>query len=106
VLAPVPAPEKATAKTPIKAVIKEPAKGQVVVAATSTCEPDADWKRGARATLEELARRAAKSNPDLMMWAADEEQAISPAISSASTRGECAVVEARLAEFKRKLKTP
>ncbi len=104
-LAPAPSPEKSGPKAVVKTVVKVPPSGQVVIAATSTCEPDADWKRGARATLDELARRAAKTSPDLMMWAADEEQAISPAISSASTRGECAAVEARLADFKRKLKT-
>lgn len=68
------------------------------------CEPDADWKRSARMTLEELTRHAAKAGPELALWASDEEAAISPAIASASTKGDCSFVDKRLTAFAEKLK--
>ncbi|MFO0599268.1 MAG: serine/threonine-protein kinase [Myxococcaceae bacterium] len=80
---------------------KNPKNTAVVVEATG-CEPDADWKRQASLNLKELTQRSAKM-PDLMLWASEENDALSRAIASASTRGECAQVDQRLRVFTAKV---
>lgn len=85
-----------------KPVVKPTQKATVIIE-PSSCQPDEDWKRTARADLDELTQRSSKRS-DLLLWAADENEAISNAIGIASTRGECGAIEQRLRLFGQRLK--
>jgi hypothetical protein len=90
-------PEQVRVK-PVKAVKTVP------VVEVRKCEPDEDWRRNARADLDELTQRAARRE-DLLLWAAEESEAISHAIAKASSTGDCVQVEQRLEAFNRRLKS-
>ncbi len=79
--------------------------GPVAVAAVTApaCAPDADWKKRARADLNELMTRAAKSSPEITLWAADREGPLSAAIEGATSEPECRVVGLQLETLKEKV---
>lgn len=87
----------------VKPVVK-PTPRTTVLIEPSGCQPDEDWKRSARADLDELTQRSSKRS-DLLLWAADENEAISKAIGSASTPGECGAIEQRLRLFSQRVKS-
>lgn len=69
------------------------------------CMADDEWKKGARATLNELATRASKArSADFVLWADERERALSAVISGATSKNECGAVNAQLAEFKEKVR--
>lgn len=68
--------------------------------APAPCVPDSEWKKSARASLSELATRAATSNADVTLWAADREGPMSDAIERASSETDCRAVGLELATFK------
>ena len=70
------------------------------------CAPDAEWKRRARADLNELATRAAVSNAELTLWAAEREHPLSAAIDAARSASECRDVGLQLVAFKQKVTGP
>ena len=86
----------------VKPVVK-PTQKTTVTIESSGCQPDEDWKRTVRADLDELTQRSSKRS-DLLLWAADENEAISKAIGIASTRGECGSIEQRLRLFSQRVK--
>jgi len=86
----------------VKPVVK-PTQKTTVTIEPSSCQPDDDWKRNARADLDELTQRSSKRS-DLLLWAADENEAISKAIGIATTRGECGAIEQRLRLFSQRVK--
>ncbi len=67
------------------------------------CAPDDDWKKRARADLNELMTRAAKSSPELTLWAADREGPLSAAIEGATSEPDCRVVGLQLESLKEKV---
>ena len=74
-----------------------------IVLAAPACAPDADWKKRARADLNELMTRAAKSSPELTLWAADREGPLSAAIEGATNEPDCRVVSQQLESLKEKV---
>ena len=86
----------------VKPVVK-PTQKTTVMIESSSCQPDEDWKRSAHADLDELTQRSSKRS-DLLLWAADENEAIGKAIGIASTRGECGAIEQRLRLFSQRVK--
>ena len=69
--------------------------------ASSYCDDDG-WKAHASADLAELLRRAAK-HEELLVWADEEDKAISQGLTAASTRASCQVLEQRLRRFHRRV---
>ena len=69
------------------------------------CAPDAEWKKRARADLNEVATRAATSDPEITLWVADREGPLSAAIEGATSEKQCRAVGLQLAQFKQKLKS-
>ena len=67
------------------------------------CVPDPEWKKRARADLNELVTLAAKLDPGLSLWASEQEGSLSGAIEGASTERECGVVWRQLQTFKDKV---
>lgn len=104
ILSPTAPPEKTRPVEKQKPVAgKVPASPLVSVSVEAVgCQPDEGWRRSAGADLDELTQRAAKRS-ELLLWAAQENNAISKAIASASTRGDCGAVEHRMNEFKQRL---
>ena len=98
--APLPVVKPEPAKPPVK---PQPVKSVPVVELTK-CEPDDDWRRSARADLDELTQRSAHRD-DLLVWAAEESDSLSHAIAKASSTGECLQVEQRLRAFNVRLKS-
>ncbi|MDP3151609.1 MAG: serine/threonine-protein kinase [Archangium sp.] len=74
-----------------------------IVLAAPACAPDDDWKKRARADLNELMTRAAKSSPELTLWAADREGPLSAAIEGATSEPDCRVVGLQLESLKEKV---
>jgi hypothetical protein len=68
------------------------------------CEPDAQWKRGARADLNELLGMAAKRSVETGVWFQAHTTDVSEAIHAARTPAECAAVEKRLRVLFQKVK--
>ena len=89
--------------TRIPKVKKRVAPPVAALVSPRACEPDADWKKRARAELNELMTRAAKSNPELMLWAADQEGPLSAAIEGATSEPECRGVGLQLETLKEKV---
>lgn len=75
----------------------------VPLAPVAPCAPDAEWKKRARADLNELATRAATSAAEVTLWAADRERPLSAAIDAAASDTECRAVGLELAAFKQKV---
>lgn len=73
------------------------------VPTAAPCSPDAEWKKRARADLNELATRASTSTVELTLWAADRERPLSAAIDAAASDTECRAVGVALATFKQKV---
>ena len=84
-----------------RATILKPRKQALPI--VPACVPDADWKKRARADLNELVTRAARSSPELTLWAADREGPLSGAIEAAASARECGAVGLQLAMFKKKV---
>jgi hypothetical protein len=103
---PIAVVDAGVAPAPVKVVVKDaPPKTTVKIEAESNCEPDADWKKGEHANLQELMTAASKvSDADFLISAAGTEQKLSTAINAATTRGDCSSVERQLADFARAIK--
>ena len=68
------------------------------------CVPDAEWKKRARADLNDVATRAATSSAEVTLWVADREGGLSAAIEAASGEKQCRAVGIQLALFKEKVR--
>jgi serine/threonine protein kinase len=91
---------------PVKVVVKDtPTKPTVKIEAESNCEPDAEWRKGELANLQELMTAASKvTDADFLISAAGTEDKLSTAINAATTRGDCSAIARQLAEFGRAIK--
>ena len=83
--------------------IHKPRKQAPLAAIVPSCVPDAEWKKRARADLNELVTRAARLSPELSLWAANREGPLSSAIETAMSDRECGAVRVQLATFKDKV---
>ena len=85
------------------AALRKPKKQIQVMPLVPSCVPDADWKKRARADLNELVTRASRMTPELTLWAADREGPLSGAIEAAISERECGAVGRELAMFKQRV---
>lgn len=88
------------------APLKRPRPAPSITIEAPRCSPDEEWKKSAKATLNELAARASKmKSAEFVLWADDRERALSSAIASATSKNECGAVDTQLAEFRERVRT-
>ena len=102
---PFPPPATTAATDSELVMLKKARTGPQFTIEAPNCSPDDEWRKDAKATLNELAARASKmKSAEFVLWADERERTLSAAIASATSRNECGVVDAQLANFKEKLK--